>query len=69
MTMEADLLTNNGNQTDPEELKTSDPFCNVSIVSVGMSSAKQFVLLIMSAYVLVYVTMAIAKKKQKGYRG
>ena len=69
LTMEADLLTSNGKQTDPEELKISAPFCNVSIVSVGMSLAKRFVLLTMSAYVLVYVTMAISKKKQKGSRG
>lgn len=69
LTMETDLLTSSGNQTDPEELKISDPFCNVSIVGVGMSSIKRFVVLIMSAYVLVYVVMAISKKEQKGYRG
>ena len=69
LTTKAGLLTTSGNQTDSEELKISDPFRNVSIIGVGMSSAKRFVLLIMSAYVLVFVIMAISKKKQKGYRG
>ena len=69
LTIKAELLTSNGNQTDTEELKISDPFCNVSIVGVGMSSAKRFAVLIMSAYVLVYAAMTISKKKQKGYRG
>ena len=69
LTIKAELLTSNGNRTDTEELKISDPFCNVSIVGVGMSSAKRFAVLIMSAYVLVYAAMTISKKKQKGYRG
>ena len=65
LTAEAELLTGNGKQTASEEFKISGPFRNVSIVGVGMSTAKRFVLLIMSAYVVVYVTMAIYKKSKK----
>lgn len=69
LTTEADVLTSSENQTVAQELKVSNVFRNVSIINVGMSSAKKFVLLIMTAYVLIFVIMAITKKKKKVNRG
>ena len=66
LTVEAGLLTNNGEPADLEELKISAPFCNVSIIGIGMSFAKRFVLLIMVAYVLAFVVAAMPKRKNRG---
>ena len=68
LTVEAGLLTNNGEPADLEELKISAPFCNVSIIGIGMSFAKRFVLLIMAAYVLAFVVAAMPKRKNRGER-
>ena len=69
LTSKTELLTNNSAQTEPEELKISAPFCGVSIIGIGMSFAKRFVLLAMSAYVLVCIFAAIPKRKKKDTRG
>lgn len=69
LTTDAACLTADGKLTNQEELNVSDPFCGASIVGVGMSFAKRFVLLIMAAYVVIYAYMAVSKKKQKGYGG
>ena len=66
LTAEAEHLTSNDGETDLEELKTGAPFRNVSIVGIGMSFAKRFVLLIMAAYVLAFVVAAMPKRKNRG---
>jgi hypothetical protein len=69
LTTDAACLTADGKLTNQEELNVSDPFCGASIVGVGMSFAKRFVLLILSAYVLVYTVMAISEKRKKDVGG
>lgn len=69
LTAEAARLTADGKQTNQEELNVSAPFYSASIVSVGMSFAKRFVLLIMTAYVVVSAYMAVPKKSKKDIVG
>ena len=69
LTTETELVTSGEGQTDEDELKVSDPFRNTSIVGVGISTAKRFVLLILSAYVLIYTVMAISEKRKKDVGG
>lgn len=66
---EAALKTDEGKHLDQENLNVSEPFCNVSIVSLGLSTAKKFVILIMAAYVVIYASMVVKKRTKKGYRG
>lgn len=65
LTEDAKILTAEGKELDQEELDISKPFCNVSIVGAGMSSAKRFVLLFMASYVAVSVTKEVFRKKTK----
>lgn len=68
LTAETAMLAEEGNQLNLEELRIGEPTRNVSMLGVAMSSAKRFALLLMSAYVIVYVARTIAAKKRKGYR-
>lgn len=65
---EASLLTKDGKQTNQEDLNISNPFCNVSIIGIGMSFAKRFVLLSMAAYVVICITTMISNKKQNEHK-
>lgn len=51
------------NQTENEGIKVSDPAMSAGIVSVGVSFAKRFVIMVMAAYVLFYIPSAILRKK------
>ena len=57
------LLTEESNHTGNEGIKISGVETNASIVGVGMSFAKRFVILSMAAYVLLYIPTALHRKK------
>lgn len=66
LTKQTQLLTSDGNKTTQQDLVVSGPFRNVGIISVAMSSAKQFMLLLMAAYVVGYSVNAMFWKKSEG---
>ena len=66
LTEQAQLLTSKGNQTTQQDLVLSGTFRNVGIVSVAISSAKQFMLLLMAAYVIGYSINALVRKETEG---
>ena len=57
------LLTAESNQTGNEGIKIGGVEANVSLVGVGMSFAKRFVILSMVAYVLLYIPSSLYRKK------
>lgn len=58
-------LLEESNQTENEGIKSSNAAMSVGIVGVGMSFAKRFVVLSLSAYVLIYILSALPKKKKE----
>ena len=59
----AKALLAESNETENEGIKVSRPGMSAGIVGVGMSFAKQFVILSMAVYVLLYIPSALSKKK------
>ena len=57
------LLLAESNQTENEGIKVSDAAMTVGIVGVGMSFAKQFVILSMAAYILICIPVIFPRKK------
>ena len=59
------LLLAESNQTESEGVKTGGAAMSVGIVGVGMSFAKRFVILTMTAYVLICVSTIFIEKKKR----
>ena len=59
------LMTNERMVVNRETVHIGEPFVNVSLVGIGMSTAKKFVILMMAAYVIVFIVYAAFDKKQK----
>lgn len=59
------LLLAESNQAENEGIKSSEAGMSVSLVGVGMSFAKRFVILSLGAYVLICVYSVLPKKKKE----
>lgn len=68
LTDEAFVLSTEEKPVNQKDINISEPFSNVSIVSICMSAAKRFVLLSMATYVVVYVPMLMSERKRKEYK-
>lgn len=63
------LLTSDGKQANHEALTISEPFGNISMISVGISFAKRFAVLTLAVYVVLCGVSVLFGKRRKGYRG
>ena len=59
------LMTDERMVVNRETVHIGEPFVNVSLVGIGMSTAKKFVILMMAAYVIVFIVYAAFDEKQK----
>lgn len=69
LSAELKLVLTEEHQQNGESFLVGNPSSNMSIVSVGMSFAKRFILLSMAAYVTIYIIVAIYEKKEKRMQG
>lgn len=63
------LMTDERMVVNRETVHIGEPFVNVSLIGIGMSTAKKFIILSMAVYVIVFVVSAALDKKQKKTRG
>ena len=69
LSAEFELILTEGHQQNREALLVGNPASGIGIASVGLSFAKRFALLSMSAYVTIFIIMVIYEKKEKRMQG